>query len=247
ALLDCDDWYAPHHLERTTAFLQSHPECGVLGTNYYLINARGERILGCKPNQILGRPGDGVIPDYFRASMRNRCFPVVCGTVLRRDLVRSLGGFDGSLDGAEDKELYVRWAMVTRYGYVDEPLACYRDYTPGSVRKNLPNTIRKRLELWQKLVAAEPVPAWCRRSYKVHRSFCLFRLTALSIATGHFDVTRGAVATWPHSPTHLWWWLGRALGFLPAFGQRGLHLALRRFSFVRYRTGETATVEARAE
>jgi glycosyltransferase involved in cell wall biosynthesis len=245
SLLDADDWYDPRHLELTTAFLGEHAECGLVAANFCFVNARGERTVGCKPGEVLGRPGRGVIPDYFRLAMRNRNVPVTCGTAFRRDLVPALGDFDEALDGAEDRDFQVRWALGTRFGYVDEVLGYYRDYVPGSVRKDLPTTLRTRLRLWRKLTGAEPVPPAHAPSYARMRSYFLFRLVALAIATGYLDVAREAAALWPASPHHLSWWAGQALALLPRFCQRAIHIVLRRFSFVQYRLGVTSSTECR--
>ena len=104
ALLDADDWYEPRHLERTTEFLDEHPECSLVGTNYYFINYKGVKTLGCKPKEILGQIGDGVIPDYFRATMRNRCFPITCCAVFRKERIAELGEFDSTLTSDEDHD-----------------------------------------------------------------------------------------------------------------------------------------------
>ena len=235
ALLDADDWYDARHLERTSGFLEAHPECALVATNFCFVNAKGEETVGYEPNEILGRAGDGVIADFFRAAMRNRCLPVTCGMVFRTNLVTSLGGFDESLDGAEDQEFQARWAVKGRYGYIDEVLGYYRDYTPGSVRKDLGRTIRMRVKAWQKLTSVEPKSLPCWTSYAKFRSFYMFRLIALAIATGYLDEAKDAAATWPRSPGHLYWWMGQALASVPRPCQQVMHVFLRRFGFVKRR------------
>jgi len=237
SLLDADDWYGPRHLERTTGFLDAHPECTLVATNFCFVNAKGEKTIGFEPKEILGRAGDGVVADFFSAAVRNRCFPVTCGMVFRKDLVASVGGFDESLDGAEDQEFQVRCAMKGSYGYIDDVLGYYRDYTPGSVRKNLGKTIRMRVKAWEKLTSAEPTSLPCWSSYAKFRSFYLFRLIALAIATGYFDEAKRAAAMWPRSPGHLHWWMGQALASAPKGCKRLMHVFLRRFSFVKQRQG----------
>lgn len=237
SLLDADDWYAEGHLAKTTEFLERHPECALVGTNYSLVKRGGEVQVGCRPNEILGRPGDGIVPDFFKVATRNRSFPVTCGMVFRSDLLASMGVFDESLDGAEDQEFQVRWAMRAKCGYIDDRLGYYRSYTPGSVRKDLGMTIRMRVRMWEKLVRMEPQVSLCRRSYARFRSFYMFRLVALAVATGFFDEAKAAAAVWPRSPGHLHWWMGQALVCLPRVCQQALHVVLRRFRFVRSRQG----------
>ena len=238
SLLDADDWYAPRHLERTTGFLDAHPECVLVATNFRFVNAEGEETVGYQPNEILGRAGDGIVTDFFNAATRNRCFPVTCGMAFKRDLLTSLGGFDESLDGAEDQEFQARWAMKGSYGYIDDVLGYYRDYTPGSVRKDLGKTIRMRVRAWQKLTSAEPTSLPCWSSYAKFRSFYLFRLIALAIATGYLDEAEEAAATWPRSPGHLHWWMGKTLASAPKCCKQLVHVFLKRFAFVKQRQGD---------
>lgn len=240
ALLDADDWYEPRHLERTSEFLDEHRDCSLVGTNYYFIDFKGEKKIGCKPGQILGKAGDGVIPDYFRATMRNRCYPITCCAVFRRERIADLGGFDSTLRSDEDHDFWTRWAMKSRFGYIDEPLSYYRVDTPESNRKNLEASVRSRVRSWRKLTLMESKdqPDW--KSYARCRSFYLFRLTALAVATGQIDETRRISKFWPTSPGHLYWWIGKGLGKLPRICLRSLHRILGRTDLVRYRQGRPA-------
>lgn len=244
ALLDADDWYDARHLERTTGFLEIHPECSLVGTNFYFIDYRGDTTLGCRPRQIMGREGDGVIPDYFRATMRNRCFPITCCALFRRELISAYGGFDETLPSDEDHDFWTRWAMQSQFGYIDEPLCYYRIDTPNSNRKNLEESIRARTRSWRKLTAMESptMPLW--DSYAQCRSFYLFRLTALAVAMGMVTELREIASFWPASPRHLHWWLGRGLSLLPDVGVAAVHATLGRTDFVRYRQGRPAPDDA---
>ena len=56
ALLDADDWYESCHLELTTTFLEQHPDCSLVTTNYFFVKADGERELG---NAAPRGPGPG--------------------------------------------------------------------------------------------------------------------------------------------------------------------------------------------
>jgi glycosyltransferase involved in cell wall biosynthesis len=241
ALLDADDWYEPDHLERATAFLDSHPTCSLVGTNFYFVDYKGRKGLGCKPTEIRGEPGDGVIADFFRAARRNRCFPITNCAVFRRELIREYGAFDEELFIGGDHEFWFRWAMQSSFGYVDHPTCYYRTGTPGSVRKDLGKSIRMRAKVWRKLVSLETTDMALKGSYASCRSFYLFRLTALAIAAGQYQVVREISEFWPFSPTHAYWWMGKTLSSLPSVVQRGLHAVLGRMDFVKYRQGRPIT------
>jgi glycosyltransferase involved in cell wall biosynthesis len=246
ALLDADDWYEPRHLELATGFLERHPTCSLVGTNYFFINHHGEKRLGCRPGEIRGCAGDGVIPDYFKAGLRNRCFPITNCAVFRREKIRELGEFDASLLAGGDHEFFFRWAMRSQFGYVDEPTCYYREDSPGSVRKDLGRSIQMRVKLWRKLVATESPGLTCWESYAKCRSFYLFRLTALAIAAGYFDEAREVGALWPRSPAHRHWWFGKALLSLPMFCQKAIHSVLGRTDLVKFRQGRPAPLSTDA-
>jgi hypothetical protein len=247
ALLDADDWYAMHHLQRTTDFLEQHPECTLVGTNFFFVNYKGERKLGCRPNEILGGPGDGMISDYFAVARRNRSFPITDCAVFRREKVAELGGFDDSLHIGGDQEFWVRWAMRSRFGYIDQPLCYYRIDIPGSVRKDLKKSIEMRVKRWEKLVSMEPTDLPCWPSFARFRSYYLFRLVALAIAAGQHEEVKAISGFWPRSPGHLYWWLGKSLAALPGFVGQAIHAVLWNFDFVKYRQGKPRPRTAEGE
>jgi glycosyltransferase involved in cell wall biosynthesis len=233
ALLDADDWYERNHLELATSFLEEHPECSLVTTNYFFAKGDGEREVGMRPHEVLGRAGNGVIDDFFDFPKHNRTFPITCGAVFRRELVPQLGAFDETFRIAQDMEFWIRWALRSTFGYIDEPTCNYRVDIPGSNRKNLGLSIQMRRMVWQKLTAAEDrsSPRW--PSYSRFRSQSLFRLTAKAVATGFFDEARLMSSTWPASPNHLYWWLGKTLALMPRPLQEALHATIGQLDFVK--------------
>ena len=247
ALLDADDWYEPNHLRLTVDFLERNPQCSLVGTNFYFIDKTGRKSIGCKPGQIRGEPGDGIIGDYFGAARRNRCFPITNCAVFRRECIADLGAFDDSLLLGGDHEFWFRWAMRSQFGYIDEPTCYYLVDTVGSARKDLGLSIQMRVKLWEKLSAIEPVGAACWQSYARCKSFYLFRLTALSIAAGYFDEAEKIGAYWQSSPSHVHWWLGRFLLGMPRFGKAIIHETLGRTVLVKHRQGGPAYSSERSD
>ena len=93
-LLDADGWHESCHLGRTTMSLEQHPNCSLVTANYFLVNGAGNRELEILPREILGRPGSGVIDDFFDIPKRDQTFPITCGAVFRRELALQFGAFD---------------------------------------------------------------------------------------------------------------------------------------------------------
>lgn len=234
ALLDADDWFEERHLLLTTEFLEQHPECSLVTTNYHFVKSDGTRELGMAPCEVLGRPGDGVIDDFFDFPKRNRTFPITCGVVIRRRLLPEFGPFDESFSIAEDMEFWIRWALSSTFGYIDEPTSCYRIDVPGSNRKDLGLSIQMRRKVWGKLTAAEDRtnPRW--PSYAKFRSHCMFRLTAKAVATGNYDEARLLSSIWPRSPGHIYWWLGRSLALMPRSIQDVIRRIVEKMGILEY-------------
>ncbi|AYJ86789.1 glycosyltransferase [Sphingomonas paeninsulae] len=116
--MDGDDIALPTRFDQQVAYLDAHPEIGVLGTGADTIDERG-------------RPGlrrfDNVTdPDAVVADLKNGpplCHPSV---VMRRDVVRSVGGYHAAFLHCEDYDLWLRLSEVTRLTSLPERLILYR-------------------------------------------------------------------------------------------------------------------------
>jgi glycosyltransferase involved in cell wall biosynthesis len=117
ARLDADDWALPVRLERQRAYLEAHPEVGLLGTGARVVD-EFDRDVG------LIRP-----PEEDRAIRRAliRRNPFVHSSVmLRRALVSRAGGYDDSFEVAQDYDLWLRLSGLTRMANLAEPLVIRR-------------------------------------------------------------------------------------------------------------------------
>jgi glycosyltransferase involved in cell wall biosynthesis len=117
AFLDSDDLWAPAKLERQLAFMRANPDCAISQTNEIWIR-NGRRVNpGIRHRKRAG--------DIFIDSLRT-CLISMSATIMRTDLFRSLGGFDESMDAAEDYDLWLRILMDHKAGLLDEPLVTRR-------------------------------------------------------------------------------------------------------------------------
>lgn len=152
ARMDADDVALPERLERQLAFLDAHPDVGLLGTGCHEISPSGEVLRTITP------PGDdGAIR---RALIRRNPF-VHSSVMMRREALEAAGGYDEGLPVAQDYDLWVRMSRVTRLANLPEPLVLRR-LTPGRV-SSARDTDRLRAEVRVKLRAlrSRTYPAWC--------------------------------------------------------------------------------------
>jgi len=131
AHIDQDDLALPTWLEKQVAFLASHPECSVVSSYAYFVNAAGARI-GTSRNPIDVEKGIAELnPDLF--------LDVIHSTVLMRkkDIVE-VEGYRRGLLGVEDRDLWGR--LVTSGKMIrcnPEPLVSYRLHGESTTVKKL--------------------------------------------------------------------------------------------------------------
>jgi glycosyltransferase involved in cell wall biosynthesis len=117
ARLDADDVALPTRLERQRAYLQAHPDVGLLGTAARLVDGSGRDVGLVRPPE-----DDRAIR---RALIRRNPF-VHSSVMLRRALAISAGGYDASFPVAQDYDLWLRLSALTRMANLPEPLVVRR-------------------------------------------------------------------------------------------------------------------------
>jgi hypothetical protein len=142
ACQDQDDISEPTRLERQVAFLEAHPEVGVVGTWPTFIDETGRPL------------GNGRYPLLADNESLQRQLILGFGFIgpslfARRPMLVELGGYDPEMSAAEDYDLLLRLAEVSQVANVPEPLYRYRVH-PGSV-----SSVRSRLQWHSTAVARE--------------------------------------------------------------------------------------------
>ena len=116
ARLDADDEALPDRFRKQVDFLREHPEIDVVGGEALLIGRDG-RELG-----IAKRPEthDDIVRSIYKIN------PFIHPAVMmRRRVLEELGGYDESLQRAQDYDLWLRGAARFRYHNLQEPLIRY--------------------------------------------------------------------------------------------------------------------------
>jgi glycosyltransferase involved in cell wall biosynthesis len=119
ARMDHDDIALPERFARQLAFLEHHPNVGVVGSGYRLIDGAGVQGLGYRPPAT---------HDEISWAMCFLC-PMAHPTIMaRRTALLAAGGYRQSAYYAEDYDLWERLSREVQFANLPEPLLLLRKH-----------------------------------------------------------------------------------------------------------------------
>jgi len=154
--VDSDDIVLPQRFERQVAFLDSHPDTGLVYAEALIIDSDGNR-LGCFGDVYPVKPGDTA-----EMLALHYCFTPMITTMVRTDVLKKTGPFEPPGPISD----YMKWIEVAYLSgayYDPEPLGCWRRHARSTskqankvksyakTRAALKRLLRKYPELAQKL------------------------------------------------------------------------------------------------
>lgn len=119
AILDSDDVFLPRKLETQVRFLQSHPDVGLVYGLGEAVDERGEWLydLLTAEHQEPNDPNAVLLDCYFLLPQN---------ALVRKSAYEQAGFFEESFRAAQDHDMLVRLAEVTRFGFLPEKVFQYR-------------------------------------------------------------------------------------------------------------------------
>lgn len=115
ARMDADDLCSPDRLERQLKLLDEHPEAGLVGALFEVIDHEGRSIRG---------------PEFWRLDRRTPFVPFAHGAMLfRRKVFDRAGGYREETEYWEDQDLVVRMAKTAHVLIIPSALYQYRQWT----------------------------------------------------------------------------------------------------------------------
>lgn len=152
ARLDADDVALPERLARQVAFLDAHPEVGVLGTACLETDESG-RVLGTYRPPVTDA-------EIRRALIRRNPF-VHSSVMMRRDVLEPAGFYDEALAVAQDYELWLRLSRLTRMANLGEPLVRRRLAMDRVSLARDRERLRTEVTVKLRALRAGLYPPWC--------------------------------------------------------------------------------------
>lgn len=176
-LLDSDDRWLPHKLERLAEAISATPGAGMVHHPLYVIDNKGERTGDIRPKRA--RLSDGDLRAEIRRTSRIVA-PATSGMVLRADIFAQLVPMPTkAFRTAADMYLALGAGLLTPVRALEEPLAEYRMHPEGQhVRTMLsPDGLGRWVALQQVLVRHFGIEEGAERnSYFVRHDFALAKL-----------------------------------------------------------------------
>jgi len=176
ARLDADDIALPERLSRQLQFLDAHPAVGLLGTGAREIDPAGREVAIVRP------PLDDVA--IRRALIRANPF-VHSSVIMRRAALDQTGVYDPSFPVAQDYDLWMRLARVTRLANLPEPLVIRRLVSGRVSAVRDDDRLRAEARVRWRAVRSHAYPWWCA-------AFALRPLMALALPQAWRRTLRGS-------------------------------------------------------
>ena len=123
AVMDADDISLPDRLKTEIAFLENHPDIGIVGSWADIIDESGRTIKKVCP------PADPVVIGWYL--LFGNCM-VHLTVLMRSDIQKKMNGYTPGKNGyPEDYDLWARAFFVTRLANIPETLGKYRIHAGG--------------------------------------------------------------------------------------------------------------------
>jgi glycosyltransferase involved in cell wall biosynthesis len=201
AFQDSDDLWEPQKLERQLEQMRAEPECRWSYSGFVVCDAEG--IPYASERNRLWVPHRGhIFEQVVRTTASIRTPSVIVNTKLLKDV----GGFDEAIDCSDDYDLWMRLALASPVGVVDEPLVRVRRHS-HNLQRPLAAPYESRDYSLRKLARA--LTGADRQLVLEERSRNALALSAATYASGARWQSVVAVAkSLPFSWTYPRWWYG---------------------------------------
>lgn len=128
AFLDDDDEWLPTKLEKQLAVFGENPALGLVYTGYFFINEQTQSVYATiRPRKIR---------NVLAELLKKNCVGTTSTAMVTSKCLKEVGGFDQSLRGCQDWDLWIRIAKKYAMECIQEPLVKFYDHDNRISRDN---------------------------------------------------------------------------------------------------------------
>ena len=182
--LDSDDLWMPEKLEHQIAFHRKNPDLHMSYTDYEIIGEISESSSSLKKQMKDHNKIKSGVPRIYYENMIG-----ILTVMAEKKILVDLGGFDTSLQGTEDHDLWIRMAKAGyHFGYIREKLAKYR-LTGGGLSRSLNKYKLQRKKLLRKHYlenSMSPVARLAWGTYYRHFGYEYYKRQTYSLAKMYY-------------------------------------------------------------
>lgn len=159
ARMDADDISLPERFEKQVAWLDAHPQIGVLGSNVEIFDENGTVATGWSSTD----------PDQMKIDLFFSCGLAHPGVMMRRGVVQK--GYDPEYNGLEDYELWCRVAEEHGVTTLHDVLLRYRIHSSQVTKNPSAQYLQRMRRLKKRQLQSLGVDPSCREAEAYYR-FC---------------------------------------------------------------------------
>jgi len=181
AFLDADDTFMPDKLEVQKAFLEEHPEYGLIAAHFERVDAHANPL---NPSPVKDLPGGPI----SIADVLLECPFATHATLFSREWFERVGMYDDELEAAEDWDLYCRLAIAGCRMYKMNRAICFYRHSPTSMSLRGRRQTEFMLRVVDKSFANPDLPTGLRDLEPRARAETYLKGMARCYAAGDFEM-----------------------------------------------------------
>jgi glycosyltransferase involved in cell wall biosynthesis len=151
AVLDADDVAMPTRLEKQVAFLDAHPDVGMVGGGEIALEPASGRLWEVR---------HPLTHEAIRSAWLYRQVFTHSATMMRMSVLRAVGGYDTAFARGSDPQLWARIAGCTRVANLPEPLVVRRYHPDQLTQRRDMSSVRHSLRIRRQAARQLRLPPW---------------------------------------------------------------------------------------
>lgn len=160
AVLDSDDlWADKNKLKKQIAYLETHPNCAVVGTSVIVIDENGKELKRYQnPEQ----------PEQIKKHILYKNPLAHSSVLMRKGAALHVGGYDENLPYLEDYDLWLRMGALWQLANLPGFMTKYRQHQSNVTKKSILGMLKLNISLLRKYHAYYPnvILAYARRTVR---------------------------------------------------------------------------------